>query len=221
MKYKIRYKPSFSTVFATLNPGDSITAEAGAMTSMDTKLSIKTELSGGFFSAILKGFFGREPLFVNHFMNNTDEPLEVVLSHSIISDIVAIELQKGQELYLQPGAYIASTDRVKLGVAWAGFASWLVGVGLFKLKVTGPGIVFFGVYGGITEMQINREFIINQGHLLAYDPGIKMKVSMVGNLWTSITSQEGFVNKVNGNGTIYLHTRSMNGMVNFLGPRCR
>ncbi|WP_343277554.1 AIM24 family protein [Kamptonema sp. UHCC 0994] len=57
MKYEIRYKPSFAAIFITLNPGESITAEAGAMTSMDGKLSMKTEFSGGLFSGLLKKFW--------------------------------------------------------------------------------------------------------------------------------------------------------------------
>jgi uncharacterized protein (AIM24 family) len=34
MKYKIRYKPAFAAIFVTLEPGEKVTAEAGAMTSM-------------------------------------------------------------------------------------------------------------------------------------------------------------------------------------------
>lgn len=49
----IRYKPAFLTIFLTLNPGESIIAEAGAMTSMDAQLSIRTEFSGGFIPGLL------------------------------------------------------------------------------------------------------------------------------------------------------------------------
>jgi uncharacterized protein (TIGR00266 family) len=221
VQYKIRYKPSFSTLFVTLEPGQSITAEAGAMTSMDGKLSMKTEFSGGFFSGLIKKFFGGESLFVNHFINETQEPLEVVFSQPIIGDLVAVELDRGQELNFQPGAYLASTDNVKLGVGWAGFASWFAGEGLFKLKVTGPGLVFFGAYGGITEKEITKEMIVDNGHLVAYEPGIKMSISMAGGIIGSITSGEGFVNRVKGSGKIYLQSRSIDGIAKFLSPKFR
>jgi uncharacterized protein (AIM24 family) len=42
LKYDIRYKPAFAAIFVTLDPGESITAEAGAMTSMDAQLSMQT-----------------------------------------------------------------------------------------------------------------------------------------------------------------------------------
>lgn len=221
MQYEIRYKPSFSTLFVTLEPGQTITAEAGAMTGMDAKLSMKTEFSGGFFSGLIKKFFGGESLFVNHFINNTKEPLEVVLSQSIIGDIVAVKLERGRQLNFQPGAYIASTDGVKLGVGWAGFASWFAREGLFKLKVEGPGLVFFGAYGGITEKEITREIIVDNGHLVAYEPGVKMSVSMAGGIVGSITSGEGFVNRIKGSGKIYLQSRSIDGIVKFLSPKIR
>ncbi|MFN3927854.1 MAG: AIM24 family protein, partial [Pseudanabaenaceae cyanobacterium] len=41
MKYEIKYKPSFATIFVTLGAGESITAEAGAMASMDGGLRMQ------------------------------------------------------------------------------------------------------------------------------------------------------------------------------------
>ena len=35
MDIDIRYKPSFATIFLTLEPGESIIAESGAMIGMD------------------------------------------------------------------------------------------------------------------------------------------------------------------------------------------
>ncbi|MCG5057070.1 MAG: TIGR00266 family protein [Limnoraphis sp. WC205] len=221
MEYQIRYKPAFATIFITLQPGDSLTAEAGAMVGMDGQISMKTSFSGGFFSGLIKKFLGGESLFVNTFTNKTNQPLQVVLSQSAIGDIVAVELHSGQQLCFQPGAYIASSKKVKLGVGWAGFASWFAREGLFKLKVTGPGLVFFGAYGGISQKQITQEFIVDNGHLVAYEPGIKMSVGLAGGLLGSMTSGEGFINKLRGNGVIYLQSRSIDGLVRFLSPKCR
>ncbi|MFZ1027593.1 MAG: TIGR00266 family protein [Limnoraphis robusta] len=221
MEYQIRYKPAFATIFITLQPGDSLTAEAGAMVGMDGQISMKTSFSGGFFSGLIKKFLGGESLFVNTFTNKTNQPLQVVLSQSAIGDIVAVELHSGQQLCFQPGAYIASSKKVKLGVGWAGFASWFAREGLFKLKVTGPGLVFFGAYGGISQKQITQEFIVDNSHLVAYEPGIKMSVGLAGGLFGSLTSGEGFINKLRGNGVVYLQSRSINGLVRFLSPKYR
>lgn len=220
MKYEIRYKPAFAAIFVSLEPGEKITAEAGAMTSMDGKLTMNTEFSGGFFPALLRKFLGGESLFVNIFKNETNRPLTVVFSQGIIGDIERIDLTQGA-ICFQPGAYIAHTAGVKMGVRWAGFASFIAGEGLFKLQLSGKGRVFFGAYGGISEKQVKGEFIVDNSHLVAYDPSIKMKLGLSGGLLGSLTSGEGIINRLQGNGKIYLQSRSVSGLVDYLRPKIR
>ncbi|NJR65868.1 MAG: TIGR00266 family protein [Leptolyngbyaceae cyanobacterium CRU_2_3] len=220
MKYDIRYKPAFAAIFLTLNPGDRIIAEAGAMLSMAAKLSMTTQFSGGLIPALLKKFFGGESLFVNEFSNPTQQSLELVLSQSTVGDIVAIELN-GNEICFQPGAYIAHTPGIQMNVQWAGFSSWLAGEGLFKLKLSGNGLVFFGGYGGVSQRRVDGEFIVDSGHLVAYDPGIKMNLRLAGGLVGSVTSGEGLVNRLSGQGRIYLQSRSLDGLVRFIRPKLR
>lgn len=218
MKCEIRYRPAFAAIFVTLEPQEKITAEAGAMVSMDADLTMTTELSGGLFPALMRKFFGGESLFVNVFKNETSRPLNLVLTQSIIGDIETIELT-GQTICFQPGAYIAHTPGAKMGVRWAGFSSWFAGEGLFKLQFTGKGRVLFGCYGGLTEKELTGEFVVDNSHLVAYESGIKMGVALSGGLIGSLTSGEGFVNKLSGRGKIYLQSRSVSGLVGFLRPK--
>ena len=220
MKYKIRYKPAFASIFVTLDPGERITAEAGAMTSMDAKLSMETKFSGGLIPALLRKLFGGESLFVNEFRNNTQQPLNLVLTQSVIGDIERVDLSQG-DMCFQPGAYIAHTAGVKIGVQWAGFTSWLAREGLFKLKLSGKGRVFFGAYGGLTKKRISGEFVVDNSHLVAYEPGIRMKLGLAGGLVGSLTSGEGLVNRLSGNGIIYLQSRSVDGLVGYLRSKVR
>jgi uncharacterized protein (TIGR00266 family) len=220
MKYEIKYKPAFSAIFVTLEPGEKIIAEAGAMASMDSQVTIKTELSGGLLTALAKKFFGGESLFVNVFSNETKQYVNLVLTQSVVGDIAEIELH-GKDMYFQPGAYIASTPGIKLGVRWAGFSSWFAGEGLFKLRLSGKGKVFFGAYGGITKKAINGEFMVDTGHLVAYEPGIQMGIKLANGLVGSFTSGEGFVNRLSGRGNIYLQSRSIGGLVGYLRSKVR
>lgn len=221
MKYEIRYKPAFASIFVTIQPGEKITAEAGAMTSMDAQLSMSTEFSGGLIPGLIRKFFGGESLFVNVYANNTQQPLQLVLTQGTIGDIACINLEDGREICFQPGAYIAHTPGIKMGVRWAGLKSFFAGEGLLKLKLSGQGRVFFGAYGGITEKHINGDFIVDSGHLVAYDPGIKMNLGLAGGLLGSVTSGEGIINKLEGKGTIYLQSRSIDGLVRYLRPKLR
>jgi uncharacterized protein (TIGR00266 family) len=185
---------------------------------MDGGITVKTRLSGGFFNAMLRKLFGGDSLFVNAFINKTDKPLTVVFSQSFMGDIERLDLSKGP-ICVQRGAYLAHTPGVKMGVHWVGFASWLAGEGLFKLKLSGTGRAFIGAYGGITKKIVYGDFVVDNGHLLAYSP--KMKIKLAGRLFNSLKSSEGLVNNIIGNGIIYLQSRSADGLVRYLRDKIR
>ncbi|MEM9150756.1 MAG: AIM24 family protein, partial [Cyanobacteria bacterium P01_F01_bin.3] len=78
MKYDIRYKPSFATLFLTLQPGEQIFAEAGAMASMSGKLSMNTTFFGGLIPGLLKAFLGGESLFLNELEERSQSSFEAL-----------------------------------------------------------------------------------------------------------------------------------------------
>lgn len=216
MKYDIRYKPAFATLFITLDPGDRLIAQAGAMASMSGGLAMETEFAGGLLAACLRKFLGGETLFVNQFTNRTRESLTLVLTQSLVGDMASITL-RGDTMCFQPGAYIAHTGNIQTGVHWAGFSSWLAGEGLFKLKLSGSGTIFFGAYGGIQKQKLSQDgLVVDSGHLVAYQPSVQMKIGMATGLIGSVTSGEGLVNRLSGEGTVYLQSRSIDGLVRFL-----
>ena len=118
----------------------------------------------------------------------------------------------GNTLFLQSGAFIAATNGVTLGVAWAGIASLLGGEGLFRLKVSGRGKVWIGGYGAITPRQIDQELIVDSGHLIAYEPTVQIRSGLAGGIFSSFFGGEGIVMRITGPGRIYLQTRSLEGL---------
>lgn len=214
MDVEIKYKPSFSTLFVTLAAGDSITAESDAMASMTSNVGMKTSFNGGFFQAILKKLFGGESLFVNEFFLESGETGQIVLTQPTPGDVERLDLD-GNKFYLQPGAYIANGPGVKMSVGWAGIVSWLMGEGLFRLKVSGTGPVWFGGYGGVYDKAVEGEYLVDNGHLLAYEPGITLHLAMSGGLFSTLFGGEGLLSRVKGNGKIYLQSRSMGGLVSW------
>ena len=120
---------------------------------------------------------------------------------------------------MQPGAYLASTDGVNLGIKWAGLVSFIAREGLFKLVASGTGKLYFGAYGGLIEHQVNGEFIVDSGHLVAYDPDIKLRLQLAGGIFSSFFSGEGLVTRLAGNGRVYLQSRSLNGLTDWINPK--
>ena len=218
MLVKIEGKPSFAHLQVLLNPGESIVAESDAMASMAADLDMQTKFNGGFFSGLCKKFLGGESLFINQFTNNTDGQRRLTLVQPTPGDVARIDLNDSS-LCLQPGAYLASTPGIKLGLKWAGIASLIGREGLFKLVVSGTGTVWYGAYGALLNREVDGEFIVDTSHLVTYEPQLKIKTQLAGDLFTSFFSGEGLVMRIKGKGRIAIQTRSLEGLRNWLNPR--
>jgi uncharacterized protein (TIGR00266 family) len=218
MKTSIEGSPTFAHLHVDLEPGESIISESDAMASMSADLDLKARFNGGFFSGLMKKYLGGESLFINEFKNNTDGTRRVTLVQNTPGDMGVIELN-GNSMCLQPGAYIASTPGVKLGLKWAGFASFIGREGLFKLIVSGTGTVWYGAYGSLLERPVDGEFIVDTSHLVIYEPQLKLKIQMAGGIFSSFLGGEGLVTRVNGKGNVVIQTRSLEGLKSWLNPR--
>lgn len=216
MEATIRNRPSFANVVVNLEPGDAIIAEADAMASMSASVQMQTRWNGGVLAAVLKRVFGGESLFVNEF--TSDEPAELVLTQAMPGDIESIDLN-GTTLFLQPGAFLACEPGVKLGMKWAGLASFIGGEGLFRLAVSGQGRIWFSAYGGIYAREVTDEYIVDTGHLVGYEPTISLSVGMAGGIFSSFFSGEGLVTRVRGPGRIYLQSRNFGALTTWINSQ--
>ena len=154
MKAEIRGGDAFSYVDVALAPGEKVVAEADAMSSMSADLDLKARFNGGFFVALLRRLLVGETLFVNHFSNNTRGERRLVLVQPTPGSVRCLDLDN-ETFYLQPGAFLACTGNVKLGVKFAGLISWLQREGLFRIVVSGTGKVWYGAYGALLDKEID------------------------------------------------------------------
>lgn len=210
---EIRNRPSFANIRIQLEPGESIIAEADAMASMSPNIEMRTKVNGGFMGGMARKFLGGESFFVNEFSSPSGQG-EVILTQAFPGDMQAIEL-RGNSLYLQPGAYIASEPTVQLGTGYAGFGSFIAGQGLFRLHVSGHGKVFIGAYGSIFVREIDQEYVVDSGHLVAYEPTVGIRAGLAGGIFSSFFSGEGIVTRLTGPGRVYMQSRAVAGLVSW------
>jgi len=208
-------------VHVDLLPGESVFCERGAMQAMSSNVVVKSQTNGGFFSALIKKFFGGESFFITKFTNSASDEQRVTFSQSQPGEIIEYNLSDEEVIHLKRGAYIAATEKVKFKVAYAGLGSMFAGEGLIRLKVTGNGIVWFGGYGRVLEKKVDDELVIDSGHLLAHKGKVSIIVGMPGGIISSITSKEGFITRVKGEGTVYIQTRSFRGLAAWLNSKFR
>ena len=141
MQYEIRYQPSYALAVVTLNAGERIRAEAGAMVSMSDSIQIETKTGGGLGSVLKRSVLGGETLFVND-MVATQDNSQVTFAPALPGDIAAVEIQPGRNLLVQSGSYMASTPEIVVDTKFGAGKSFFSGEGLFLLKLTGPGLTF-------------------------------------------------------------------------------
>ena len=218
MQVEIKGSPSFAYLDVTLQPSEKIIAESDAMATMAANIDMEARLNGGFLGGLARKFLGGESLFINHFTNNSSAPMRLTLAQGTPGDVKRLDLDGGS-FCLQPGAYIASTPEVTLGLKYAGLGSFIGREGLFKLVVGGRGSVWYGAYGGLVEQEVDGEYIVDTSHLVAYDPQLQLKVQLAGGLFASFLGGEGLVTRVEGKGRIVLQTRSVEGLANWLNPK--
>lgn len=220
MKTEIKGGQAFSYIDVELEPGESIIAEPDAMSSMDSSLDLTASFNGGFFRGLLRKFLGGETLFISRFDNASSAPRRLTLVQATPGEILCRELSD-EEFYLQPGAFIACTEGIKLGLRWAGFVSFIAREGLFRLTLSGRGKVWYGAYGALLEKEIDGEYIVDTSHLVAYEPGISLKLQLAGGIFSSFFGGEGLVTRVSGKGKIIVQSRSIVGLASWLNPKFR
>ncbi len=209
---------SFTLLKVTLLPGQSITVEPGLMASQSANLSVETKMNGGILQALASKIFGGETFFINTYVNRSQKPAELYITQTAPGSMVQKDLT-GESLFIEAGAFIAKTSGIKSSTVWAGLTSWIAGEGLFRLKYSGTGTIWFGSYGAVFEKEVHGDLIVDSGHLLSYPPEMKLSLKLAGGLFSSILSKEGFVLQLSGHGKVTLQTRSIKGLADWLNAR--
>ena len=218
MDVSIEGKPVFGHLRVTLAPGETLTAESGAMASMGPGLELKARFNGGFFRGLARKFIGGESLFLSDFTNLSAAPQDLTLTTAVPGDIREYDVSAGP-IGMQPGAYIASEPGVKMELEWAGFSSLLAREGLFRLRFSGTGRVWYGAYGQMIEREVVDELVVDTGFLVAYPPHLKLKTGLAGGLISSFTSGEGLITRIRGRGRIVLQTRDLGSLARWLNHK--
>ncbi len=72
------------------------------------------------------------------------------------------------------------------------------------------------VFGGIVEKEVDGRFVVDTGHIVAFDDTLDFSVRRVGGLKATLLSGEGLVAEFRGSGRIWIQTRSVAGYVGWL-----
>lgn len=211
MNFEIKYQPSYSMLVAKLNPGEQITAEAGAMTYMTPNLEIHTrKREKSFWGTLGMAIIGGQSFFVNDYVA-TNGAGEAAFVAAPVGDIKQLDLAPGAGYIIQKSAYIASTQGIDLDIKWEGFTKGLFGNGLFMIRATGSGQMFINTFGAIDthKLQAGETLIVDNFHLVGFSETCSYKVTKLGGLKETIFSGEGLVTQITGPGEVHIQTKNI------------
>jgi uncharacterized protein (TIGR00266 family) len=213
MRISLEQAPSFTLGRVALEAGESFKAESGAMVSMTGTLDIQTKMQGGLLASLARSVLTKESFFQNTFTAARGAG-EVTLAPALPGDI-RHRVLRGDEIILQSGSYLGSDPRVGIETKWGGAKTFFAREGLFLLRAHGEGDLLFSSYGAIVEVEVPPSgYVVDTGHLVAFEPSLQWDVDRVGGLKSLFFSGEGLVCRFRGSGRLWLQTRSFD---SFLG----
>ena len=207
MKYEITGS-SLPVVVVTLDKGETIHSERGAMSWMSDGLEMKTNAGGGIGKAFSRMFSG-ESIFQNTYTASKDGDF-IAFASSFPGEILAFDVSKGT-IIAQKTAFLAREESVNMSIYFqkkfgSGFFG---GEGFIMQKFEGKGMVFLEIDGSIKEYDLapGESMILDTGYLAAMTETVKMDIVTVKGVSNVLFGGEGLFNtKVTGPGHVWVQT---------------
>lgn len=213
MQYSIDHKPSYSLLDLHLAAGESVVSESGAMAWMEGPLEVQTSTRGGVLSGLKRKLLSGESFFQNTY-TATGEGARLALAPGAAGDVVPYELDG--ELLLEKGAYLASDPGVKVDSRFDGLKGFL-NEGLFVLRCTGEGLLFFTAYGDIQEVEVDGEYVVDNGYAVAWEPSLDYRLTRARRIRSFLFGDQ-LLLRFSGRGRVWVQSRSARSLANFAHP---
>ena len=203
-----------------LDPGETVVAEAGAMTYMEEGIRFDTRMGDG--SAAEEGIMGKlfsagkrmftgESLFTTHFSNEGSGKAHVGFSAPYPGNVVPLNMAElGERVVCQKDAFLCAalgtridiTFNRKLGAGLFG------GEGFILQKLEGDGMAFIQAGGTVITKQLQGQTLrVDTGCLVGFSGEIEYDIARAGGLKSMIFGGEGlFLATLSGHGTVWLQS---------------
>ncbi len=208
-------------VEVTLDPGETVIAESGAMMFMTAGIDMQTVFgdpssSGGFWSKVVsagKRVLTGESLFMTTFTNSRGNGQErIAFAAPYMGHITPMHLdQLGGELICQKGAFLCGAKGLQVSIAF----QKKIGVGLFggegfiMQKIRGDGIALVHAGGAMMHRVLapGEQLRMDTGCLMALGPSVQYDIQFVGGIKNTLFGGEGlFLATVTGPGPVWMQS---------------
>ena len=211
-----------------LDPGETVIAEAGAMTYMedgivfDTKMGDGTSANEGVMGTLLnigKRVLTKESIFMTHFTNQGSGKRRVAFAAPYPGRILAIDLsQIGGTLICQKDSFLCAAMGTRLSIAFQKKigAGLFGGEGFILQKLEGDGLVFVHAGGMVIQKNLRGDSLrIDTGCVVGFTPGISYDIERAGSLKSMVFGGEGlFLATLRGEGPVWLQSLPLSRIAN-------
>lgn len=213
MKYEIVEQGTYPALEVTLTKGTEFVSEARAMCWMDDCITCTTKSRGGILGGLSRSLLTGESFFQNIY-STTKEEAVIGFVPGQPGTIIPLELDGN--LMLERGAYLASAPEVNIESNFQGLKG-LFSEGVFVLKATGKGLLFFSGYGHVEEIEVNGEYIVDNGYAVAWDECLDYKITKAKKIRSFLFGDQ-LLMKFSGNGRLWVQSRSPQALADFINP---
>jgi len=207
-------------VVVELDEGETVIAEAGAMSFMDASVAFETRMGDGsdpdrgifgkLFDAGVRKFTG-ESIFMTHFTQKAPGRGCVGFAAPYPGRVIALDMGvAGSEVICQRDAFLCAALGTKVGVAFnkrlgTGFFG---GEGFILQRLEGDGMAFMHAGGTVLERRLDGEtLLVDTGCLVGFTPGVEYEIESAGGLKSMLFGGEGmFLARLRGTGTVWIQS---------------
>lgn len=210
-------------VVITLDPGEAVVAEAGAMMYLESGIQMGTSLSmkknaGGIFGKLFeagKRVVTGESFFITMFANDGGKRADAAFAAPYPGSVVPIELgHHGGRILCQKDAFLCAASGIEVDIAF----QRRIGVGLFGgegfilQKISSPsgdGQAFFHAGGTVIKRELGpaETLRVDTGCIVAFEQSVDYRIETVPGIKNKIFGGEGlFYAVLTGPGTVWMQT---------------
>ena len=208
MRYNIQ-GDNLPVVICTLEQGEQMLTEKGAMSWMTPNISMETSMHGGLGKAFGRAFSG-ESMFMNIYSCTAGEGM-IACASSFPGRILPISVTPSYSIVVQKTAFLAAEMGVELHTHFtkklgAGFFG---GEGCIMQRLSGQGTAFLEIDGPAVDYGLlpGQSLLIDTGLLAAMTDTVQLTVEAVKGVKNMVLGGEGLFNtRVTGPGHIWLQT---------------
>lgn len=212
----MRYELIGTTVPAvqvTLDRGESMVTQSGAMAWMTQDIQMQTSARGGIMKGLGRLFAG-ESMFQSTYTSGRDGE-QIGFASTVPGVIIPCDLTGKPGLICQKGAFLCAQPTVDMKVVFTKkFSSGLLGgEGFILQQLSGTGMAFLEVDGDAIERTLapGETLLVDTGNVVAFEETVSYQVETVKGGMNIFFGGEGlFLTRLTGPGQIILQTMSFN-----------